>query len=633
MTEVAVALAVGCVLQIAETSFAPAPSGWTETTRLEVVADPSCPWIDLTLPPGGRLGDHRARQRLADGAHAKLGEERWESSPRARDGSGVVRLHVPELLSGDRVLIDLERLLPPGPVSWRPGPARFVEAEVGRDGAITQPAGAEGRTWMASAPADFRVVFDGTGPAPVAQDRLAPGDVTVEQRLTLKVPPGDPQLALYPGGGSSVVIEEFLRFGPAGQERAWPLDTPPGIAVALSAEPAGAASIERDPAGARVVVAASEGPIRATVRWEQPDAPSYGERPYDVSTLAVDAPGGEIRHEGDGWWLVGVNERAVMPNREVLVGALDRRFRMAAIPEPGAPLELRGADPGWELAAEIRPVLLGRYVVGDWPADPLWPRKLVRARRSTALTPTETALTAWLYARQLGLDASWVLVRPATSGPGYDVVPSGYTAALVRIRIGDETRWIDPTCRVCGPFELPPDLEGASALGVGIDRTPPPTVGRHAVEVGAGTVSWTLQGPPALELRRWLETVPAAERTSALSTRIGGPGSTLVEVHGIEVAGDPIAITVNRGEGVVPSPLDTPVADPSGTVWFGWIGDRTIRWPDSEAPEGTASSGPLAWSRVRTAEGVVETLSVTDRTVAAADVARIEEARRGLPAE
>ncbi|MEQ1566472.1 MAG: hypothetical protein ABMA64_12595, partial [Myxococcota bacterium] len=89
-------LGLGCVLQVAETEAGPAPGGWVEHTRLEVVASPTCPSIALTLPPGATLGDHRAKQRLGDGSGVRLGEERWERSPRAADGSGQVVLHTPE---------------------------------------------------------------------------------------------------------------------------------------------------------------------------------------------------------------------------------------------------------------------------------------------------------------------------------------------------------------------------------------------------------------------------------------------------------------------------------------------------------------------------------------------------------
>ncbi|MEQ1506889.1 MAG: hypothetical protein ABMB14_31975, partial [Myxococcota bacterium] len=133
MTDAAVALAIGCVLQIADARLtfdagdvnaaADRPARWIEATHLEVAADPTCPWIELSVPPGAALGDHRARQRLGDGTHTRLGEERWEVLPRSIDGGGAVRLHTPELLSGDRVVIDVVRELPPGTVRWRPGAA------------------------------------------------------------------------------------------------------------------------------------------------------------------------------------------------------------------------------------------------------------------------------------------------------------------------------------------------------------------------------------------------------------------------------------------------------------------------------------------------------------------------------
>ena len=152
MTEIALAVSATCVVQVVEAAFEPVSDGWLESTRLEIVADPSCGTIDLSLPPGAVLGEHLARQRLGDGTHGKLGEERWEQVGRAVDGSGWVRLHVPELLSGDRVLVDLERRLPPGPVVFRPGPARYVDVTVAGDAV----AAADGRS-------DRRITADRTG--------------------------------------------------------------------------------------------------------------------------------------------------------------------------------------------------------------------------------------------------------------------------------------------------------------------------------------------------------------------------------------------------------------------------------------------------------------------------------------
>ncbi|MEZ4236068.1 MAG: hypothetical protein R3F59_07885 [Myxococcota bacterium] len=631
MTDAGIALAAGCVLQIAEATFAEHDGDLVESLHLEVAADPRCDWVTIELPRGSVVGARRVKQKLGDGSGKRLGDERWEALPRSIEGDGGLRLHVPELVSGDRVFVDLERVHT-GAVTWRPGPARYVSAEV-RGGLTLSGEGAEGaRAWASDVDAGWAVQIGGIPPLEPLPARLAAAGVRVEERLTLHVPPGDPQIALYPGGGSSVTVQQFLTFPPADAPRAWPLDAPAGAAIALSAEPEGAASLEQEPGAARVVVPASEAGARVTVSWEAPDAPTHGERPPGVAELSVTAPDGEVLRDGDAWWLAGVHRRGVTPDPDLLVRALDRRFRQAAIPEPGAPMELRGRQPDWALAADLRPALLERVTVGDWPDDPLWCRKLVRARKTGALTPTEAAVTLWLYAVQLRLDATWALVRPAPDGPGSDAVPTGIGAALVRIGQGGDARWIDPACSVCGPFELPPELEGAVAWGPRVSHTPPPTEGRAEVRVADDTVTWTLQGPPALLLRRWLRDVPASERTSRLAARVGGAGARLVSAEGLDEAGAPVTVTASRAaDAVLATPLDTPPPDPDGTAWLDWVGERRVVWAGEALPPGVLRGEALSWSRAVEGTDTVETLVVRDRRVGAEDLAALDAAR--APAE
>jgi hypothetical protein len=638
LSEAAIALAAGCVLQIAEATFTPRQGAIIEELHLEVIADPVCPWIDVTLPRGAVLGDTRVRQRLGDGSGKRLGPERWEATPRSIDGRGTARLHVPELVSGDRVVVDLERLLA-GPVDWRPGPARYVKAEVRGGASLARlPGGerAEGSVWASEIDGTWGVRVGGVEGPPPLPDRAPAGDVRIEERLTLNVPPGDPQISLFPGGGSSVSIQRFLAFSPGERERAWPISAPLGAEVAFSATPSGAAALERDatpigPGSARIVVPPNEAAVRVTVQWEEPDAPTYGERAPGVDALAVSAPSGEVRWEGDGWWLLGAHDRLVTPSRDLLIRALERRFRQAAIPEPGAPMGLRGRPPDWALVADLRPALLERAAIGRWPNDPLWVRKLVRARKGGALTPTEAAVTLWMYARQLQLDADWALVRPAPAGPGSSSVPTGIAAALVRVKIGAESRWIDPACEVCGPFELPPELEGAAAFGPGIHETPPPTPGRFGVRVRPDEVAWQLEGPPALQLRQWLASWPEDQRTERLAERIGGPGAALLSVEGIEQAGEPIRARATRTTDSLETPLHTAPPDPSGTVWVDWIGERLVVWEDHDVPETEVIGEVASWRRERTDRGVVERLTVRERRIPAAEAAAIDEARYGPP--
>ncbi|MCA9494499.1 MAG: hypothetical protein KC621_31445, partial [Myxococcales bacterium] len=415
---------------------------------------------------------------------------------------------------------------------------------------------------------------------------LPAGDVRTDEHLTLIVPDGDPQIALYPGGGSSVRVERFLVVPPSDVDRAWPLDAPPESSVRVQTEPAGAAEVASDPTRHWLRVAASDAPARVTLSWEQPDAPTFGERDPDVGELVVSVDHGEIGWDGDAWVLTKVNGRAVMPDRAALVRALDRRFRYAAIPEPGAPVELRGRAPDWDLAADLRPTLLERAPVGTWPADPLFPRRLHKARKTGALTPLEAALTLWLYATQLKLEASWALVRPASRGPGHLASPAGFDHPLVRVTVDGEVRWIDPACTVCAPFEVHPDLEDADAIGPDLTRTGPSTAGVLRVSVDDDRVTWHAEGPPALLARLRLQDLPAEERGRALAAMVAGADATLVSLEGLETAGAPIDVVARRGAGPIPDPTTLPTPGVDGSAWLPWVGVRELHGA-AGGPHGT----------------------------------------------
>ncbi len=611
MSVASVGLAAGCALLAVEARFDATAEGLVEDLRLEVIDRGGCRWIELELPPGTVLGERRGRERRGDGTRVKLDDTRWEVSERRLDGSGTARLHLPDLLAGDRVKLRVERVHAPFDLAWTVPAADRVEVSV--DGDVLEVA--EGGT----GPAELRIPAG--GPAP-RHDRLPAGDVRVEEHLTLRIPEGDPQLALFPGGGSSVLVQRYLVFPPAAEERGWPLDAPPGAEVRLDVQPEGLAAIESDPAAHRIVVAPSDAPARVTVSWEEPDAPAHGERDPEVAALVVSVDDGEILDDGRGWALVQVHGRPVIPDRATLVRALDRRFRYASMPEPGAPMELRGLDPSWELAAALRPTLSERAPIGAWPSDPLFPRRLQQARRSGALTPLEGTLVLWLYARQLKLDAEWALVRPASRGPGSALSPAGYTSPLLRITLDGETRWIDPTCAVCAPFELPPDLEDADALGPGTRRTGPSTRGRLDVVLDGDRVTWSAEGPPALLLRARLAELPTAERSRALAALVGGAGATLESVEGVEVAGAPIRAVVRRGEGLLPDPTTLPAPGADGSAWLEWIGPRTFTTA-GEAPPLRREAGSATLDRTSTGGRTTVSLDVTSRLLPPADLAAL----------
>ncbi len=610
--------AASCLLQIVDTRVETIDGGWREHTLVEAAANPACTWLAWPLPPGVEFVAWSGKARLGDGTKRKLVDERWETTARGLDGWAEVRLHLPDLLSGDRIVVEVERQWPEGGLSWHPGAFRFASLVV--DTAQLEVAGLEqderGAWWTAPA-TEHTVAHIGGAPAPQRVPAIGAGAWSEERRMTLLVPTvGHPQISLFPGGGSLVQIERFLIFPPGELPRAVVLDIGSDVDVALEVRPRDLARLEQHPDHAVLHVDPSEGQTRAALSWQSPDAPTYGERPAEVQTLTVEAPGGMVEWEGDAWRLVGVHDRPVLPSREGLLRALDNRFRRQALPEPGAPMELRGQPAGWELAELLRPSVLQRSPIGEFPTDPLWPRRLGKARKSGVLSRTEATLVMWLYARQQRLRADWAIARPASSGPGATHSPAGYTAALLRVEHEGEVRWIDPECSVCAPFELPPDLEGADVLSRADTTTPPPTVGRLDVVVSNdGEVTWDLQGPPALALRLWLADVPT-HRTEALAERLGGPGASLVILEGLGDAGAPVHLVLRPGQGLWPDPLSLPLPADDDFGWLDWVGTRTVRWPEHPLPEVQATHGPLVYGRkVADDGGIIETLEVSARLI------------------
>jgi hypothetical protein len=614
-------VASDCEVLVAEAEVEQlAGGGWLEVSRLEVSASPSCRWVQVPLPPGVDLVDARAHERLGDGTRRKLGPERWETTERSIGDEAVATLHTPDLLSGDRVVLTVTRRIDAGPIRWSPGPARFaslVHRGVDRE---------KHRTWAGDVGAEWGVPLDDGAVRATVAPAAPAGDVRVERRLTLLLPPGDPQVVLYPGGGSRVRVEDFLTAPPAEEIRAWPVDVPRGATVEVTPSPANAAILD----GATLLIQPSTTPSRIRVAWEEPDAPTYGERDPRWDRLDVEVEGGVVRREGDGWFLHRAAGEVVIPDRSALQRALDARFRALAIPEPGAPMELRSADPSWTTAGMLRDVLLTRATVADWPtAQPLLPRKLHAAVRSGVVSPVEASLVTWLWARQVRLDADWLLVRPATDGPSGPTVLAGYDAALVRITADGEVRWLDPGCTMCAPFEVRPDLEGASVLGARDLEGPAPTAGLARLEVGARTLRWRLEGPAALELRLWLQEVESGDRAALLAQRLGGPGATLLELDGLPVAGAPIDVLLERGGGLFRDPLATgPGAE---TVWWPWVGERIVRWEGRRAEPFSLNRAELGYQRSQDGDVVEERLIVRARMVPVEVARALDQARLSPP--
>ncbi|MCO4744558.1 MAG: hypothetical protein KC912_07215, partial [Proteobacteria bacterium] len=227
---------------------------------------------------------------------------------------------------------------------------------------------------------------------------------------------GDPQYALVPGAGSWVVTVDSI---------ALPADTAAVRYLPLPSDPEEFSFSDGatwTPTLGGVLISAPRGEAREVqVTYRQEDAPTFGER-ADVAGFSVDQQvrpqDGKVRWEGTSWRLDSADGLPILPNREALLRALDWRFTILAYPEPALPGLLKGRRASWETATDLPEALRSRVTPGDLDVPPLWPRKLLKARRSGVVSSVEAALFTSQWARAMQIDAVWVLVRPAPRGPG-----------------------------------------------------------------------------------------------------------------------------------------------------------------------------------------------------------------------
>ncbi len=721
-------LAAVCVVETLAVSVQPTPTGWLEEASAVVVATGDCDTVDVVLPQGVHLREHDARVKFSDGVKSKLPTSRWTLESRGLDDIGVARLHVPELVRGDRVRLrfTLEHTQG-GAYRFEPEGALYAELQAPKKGLTFASVAMErdGSQFWASKPGPDAVVYLKTGDTPpvaavteqnglsaldaltaatgltliprgvdgaepvsgdaalargAADDRgfartvvaLAKGgpdtvglgeidgrevalwadaetsmplahpgnmDVGPEPVVGLvhteiiDAPPGDVQRLLYPGGGATTYVQQQYSFGAHPVARAFWVEMPRDRAeVEVAIEPASSGVTWRERVdGLALVLPPAAAAVQLTVGWTQPDAATHGEAPQPPPGVRLDGYD-VVAREGvlgwetrlDAWWLKELNLQTVIPGREPLTKALERRFLDMSIPEPALPLYLKRKESGWDLAEQLRPALWERAQVAELPGDPLFPRRLVKARKSRVVTPVEAALILRLQLVQARMQAGWALVRPTTAGPGGDTSLAGYTHALVRVHWQDEERWIDPGCTVCAPFEIRTEFLDVPAIGPGVERTP---FVRGVWRVGRsdGEITWALEGPAALELRRWLQPIPGEDRTAALARRMAGPGAELVSHEGLSEAGAPITLVARGGTGEGAMDLmDLIEVQPDGSAHVPWRG--RIRLPAS-GPPGELDTVSLTWKRTKNAEVV----GFRSRRISPADLARLAEARAATP--
>lgn len=644
------ALAATCVLQSSETWLegracdgADCPE-WTERVELELVAGGPCDHVDISVPPGVEVVDVGGRVKLFDAGRRVLREDRIEPLPQGLDDRGVLRLHTPELRASDVAFVSFTRLWhEPTPFVWAPGAERAAYAglHVAPDAHLTIEGMVEvdgaGWLWAVDPPTTTWVEAHPEGDAGAAASALPAGAKEASAHharvVTLHIPPGDPQMHLVPGGASSAtVVDTYTLDEPGPLARFVPI-VGDAANASVACEPAESLVLSELRTGG-LLGACGPDATALTVTHALDDAPTYGETPVG-GTLSVVAEDGEVSWEEGAWALRSWDGVPIIPDRERLVTALDRRFRALMIPGPAVPRELRKEAKDWDLVVALISAALGRVQPSlRMPADPLQPRRLSAVRRSGYGTSVELSLLLHSYLEQVSIPSSWLLVRPAGRGDGHVASPAGFVEGMVRVVLDGEERFVDLGCRWCAPFEVRPELIDAAVLGASSDRTPQAVVPAVVdASIDDQRVRWRLEGPAALQLRLDLGDVPVAGRTHWLAERVGGAGATLKTAQRVGLAGSPVLLfALPVPDGVPPDPLGLPAAGADGTVFMPWTGEWRATLVQSELTPTAMVRAKVEYHREPGTDGrMVERLVVHDRHLSPEDVASIRAARTWWP--
>lgn len=269
-----------------------------------------------------------------------------------------------------------------------------------------------------------------------------------------------------------------------------------------------------------------------------------------------DAPqGGELRYlvRASGLDLV-------IPDQRTWLAGTDSYFAAASLPEPAVPMALLPLSDKGELANALYDEVMELHD-GSLPGtNPLRPRGLNHAWRSGWATPVERGLILHRLLLQEKIPAEWSL-----TGAHPDVrTLTGFDTMLLRIKLGAEWIWVDPTCTSCALGEMSPAWMGKPAVGA-VDRIPqlPGLLTRTLVIAGDRfNAKFVATGAAAVWLREVNGSTIVEHRGEALAAAVGMKGATLTRFEGLDQYGVDVTIEVEGGD-----PPKDPF--PDGTPWDG----------------------------------------------------------------
>lgn len=269
-----------------------------------------------------------------------------------------------------------------------------------------------------------------------------------------------------------------------------------------------------------------------------------------------DAPqGGEVRYI-----VRAAGLDLVIPDQRTWLAGTDSYFAAASLPEPAVPMALLPLRDKGEIANALYDEVMDLRD-GVLPGtNPLRPRGLNHAWRSGWATAVERGLILHRLLLQEKITAEWALTGQAPDPRTL----TGFDTMLLRIKLGADWTWVDPTCVSCAIGELSPRWMGKDAVGA-VDRIPklPGTLTRTLVITGDRfKAKFVATGAAAVWLREVNGGALPEHRGAALAAAVGMGGGTLGSFDGLDQFGANVTIEVEGGD-----PPKDPF--PDGTPWDG----------------------------------------------------------------